>query len=184
MTDPLPKTDERKALERHLKHSAKPLVNEVQRALSRREKEFRSAITGPGEEVLRALKRREKEFRRADRAHEKLTETMAAPEKIPEEIQLELLAPWYSENKRDSRTLDLFDAIPKYLYAVTTTVPKLVRLEIPFTLRGQKYLGFVAPARVTDAQTKESRLVFPAVERTSLNVLSALLLFSKSLGQS
>ena len=49
-------------------------------------------------------------------------------EKIPEEIQLELLAPWYSENKRDSRTLDLFDAIPKYPFAVTTTTSKLERL--------------------------------------------------------
>ena len=27
---------------------------------------------------------------------------MSVSEKIPEEIQLELLAPWYSENKRDT----------------------------------------------------------------------------------
>jgi hypothetical protein len=82
-------------------------------------------------------------------------------EKIPEEIQLELLAPWYSENKRDSRTLDLFDAIPKYPFAVTTTIPKLERLEVPFTLRGQRYTALVAPARITDARTKEERLMFP-----------------------
>ena len=81
--------------------------------------------------------------------------------KIPEEIQLELLAPWYSENKRDSRTLDLFDAIPKYPFAVTTTIPKLERLEVPFTLRGQRYTALVAPARITDARTKEERLMFP-----------------------
>jgi hypothetical protein len=81
--------------------------------------------------------------------------------KIPEEIHLELLAPWYSENKRDSRTLDLFDAIPKYPFAVTTTIPKLERLEVPFTLRGQRYTALVAPARITDARTKEERLMFP-----------------------
>ena len=81
--------------------------------------------------------------------------------KIPEEVQLELLAPWYSENKRDSRTLDLFDAIPKYPFAVTTTIPKLERLEVPFTLRGQRYTALVAPARITDARTKEERLMFP-----------------------
>jgi hypothetical protein len=86
---------------------------------------------------------------------------MSVSEKIPEEIQLELLAPWYSENKRDSRTLDLFDAIPKYPFAVTTAIPKPERLEVPFTLRGQRYTAFIAPAQITDARTKEERLVFP-----------------------
>jgi hypothetical protein len=58
-------------------------------------------------------------------------------EKIPEEIQLELLAPWYSENKRDSRTLDLFDAIPKYPFSVTTTrdVPPRMVVGIRVSLR-------------------------------------------------
>jgi predicted O-linked N-acetylglucosamine transferase (SPINDLY family) len=55
----------------------------------------------------------------------------------------------------------LFDAIPKYPYVVTTTIPEPVRLEVPFTLRGQRYTAFIAPAQITDPQTKQERLVFP-----------------------
>jgi hypothetical protein len=80
---------------------------------------------------------------------------------MPDEVQLELLAPWYTQNTSESRTLELFDAIPKYPFAVTTTIPKLERLEVPFTLRGQRYTALVAPARITDARTKEERLMFP-----------------------
>ena len=39
---------------------------------------------------------------------------------MPEEIQLELLAPWYAQSTTESRTLDFFDAIPKYPFPVTT----------------------------------------------------------------
>jgi hypothetical protein len=81
--------------------------------------------------------------------------------KMPDEIQLELLAPWYTQNTSESRTLELFDAIPKYPFAVTTTIPKPERLVVPFTLRGQRYTAFIAPAQITDARTKEERLVFP-----------------------
>jgi len=80
---------------------------------------------------------------------------------MPEELQLELLAPWYTQNTSESRTLDFFDAIPKYPFAVTTTMPKPERLEVPFTLRGKKYTAFVAPAQITDAKTGQERLVFP-----------------------
>src|SRR5271165_3242605 len=80
---------------------------------------------------------------------------------MPDEVQLELLAPWYTQNTSESRTLDFFDAIPKYPFAVTTTIPKPERLEVPFTLRGKKYTAFVAPARITDARTGQERLVFP-----------------------
>jgi hypothetical protein len=80
---------------------------------------------------------------------------------MPDEIQLELLAPWYTQNTSESRTLELFDAIPKYPFAVTTNIPKPERLEVPFTLRGQRYTAFIAPAQITDARTKEERLVFP-----------------------
>src|ERR1700719_1851872 len=61
----------------------------------------------------------------------------------------------------ESRTLEFFDAIPKYPFAVTTKIPKPERLEVPFTLRGQRYTAFIAPAQITDARTKEERLVFP-----------------------
>jgi hypothetical protein len=90
--------------------------------------------------------------------HDRLRLTQA---KMPDEVQLELLAPWYTQNTSESRTLDFFDAIPKYPFAVTTTIPKPERLEVPFTLRGKKYTAFVAPARITDARTGQERLVFP-----------------------
>ena len=44
---------------------------------------------------------------------------------MPDEIQLELLAPWYTQNTSESRTLELFDAIQKYPFAVTTIIPSL-----------------------------------------------------------
>jgi hypothetical protein len=80
---------------------------------------------------------------------------------MPEEVQLELLAPWYTQNTSESRTLDFFDAIPKYPVSVTTAVPKLEPIEVPFTLGGKKYTAVIAPARIKHAQTGEQRLVFP-----------------------
>ena len=65
---------------------------------------------------------------------------------MPEEVQLELLAPWYTQNTSESRTLDFFDAIPKYPFAVTTTIEKSERIEVPFTLRGKKYTAEIVPA--------------------------------------
>jgi len=80
---------------------------------------------------------------------------------MPEEVQLELLAPWYTQNTSESRTLDFFDAIPKYPFSVTTTIGKSERIEVPFTLRGKKYTAEIVPARIKDAQTGQERLVFP-----------------------
>src|SRR5271166_4037494 len=80
---------------------------------------------------------------------------------MPEEVQLELLAPWYTQNTSESRTLDFFDAIPKYPFSVTTTIEKSERIEVPFTLRGKKYTAEIVPARIKDAQTGQERLVFP-----------------------
>ena len=65
--------------------------------------------------------------------HDRLRLTQA---KMPDEVQLELLAPWYTQNTSESRTLDFFDAIPKYPFSVTTTIAKPERIEVPFTLRG------------------------------------------------
>src|SRR5258707_10796730 len=90
--------------------------------------------------------------------HDRLRLTQA---KMSDEAQLELLAPWYTQNTSESRTLDFFDAIPKYPFAVTTTIPKPERLEVPFTLRGKKYTAFVAPARLTDARTGPERVALP-----------------------
>jgi hypothetical protein len=56
------------------------------------------------------------------------------PSPGPDEVQLELLAPWYTQNTSESRTLELFDAIPKYPYSVTTTIPAPARLEVPYYL--------------------------------------------------
>src|SRR5260370_17300861 len=90
--------------------------------------------------------------------HDRLRLTQA---KMPDELQRELLAPWYSQNTSESRTLELFDAMPKYPYPVTTTIEKPERLEISFTLRGLKYTAFITTAQITDARTAEQRLVFP-----------------------
>ena len=49
--------------------------------------------------------------------HDRLRLTQA---KMPDEEQLELLAPWYTQRPSESRTLDFFDAMPKYPFAVTT----------------------------------------------------------------
>ena len=55
--------------------------------------------------------------------HDRLRLTQA---KMPDEVQLELLAPWYTQNTSESRTLDFFDAIPKYPFSVTTTIPTVL----------------------------------------------------------
>jgi hypothetical protein len=80
---------------------------------------------------------------------------------MPDEVQLELLAPWYTQNTSESRTLDFFDAIPKYPYSVTTTIPTAQRIEAPFTLHGKKYIAEILPAQIKDAETGQERLVFP-----------------------
>src|SRR6516165_3653378 len=43
--------------------------------------------------------------------HDRLRLTQA---KMPDEVKLELLAPWYTQNTSESRTLGFFDAIPKF----------------------------------------------------------------------
>jgi hypothetical protein len=80
---------------------------------------------------------------------------------MPDEAQLELLAPWYTQNTSESRTLDFFDAIPKYPFAVTTAIEKAERIQAPFTLRGKKYVAEILPAQIKDAKSGQERLVFP-----------------------
>jgi hypothetical protein len=80
---------------------------------------------------------------------------------MPEEVQLELLAPWYAKETSESRTLDLFDAIPKYPFPTTTTSTKADRIQAPFTLRGKRYLAEILPAQIKDTKTGRERLVFP-----------------------
>jgi hypothetical protein len=96
--------------------------------------------------------------------HDRLRLTQA---KMSDEEQLELLAPWYTQNTRESRTLDFFDAIPKYPFAVTTGIPKPERIEVPFTLRGKKYTAFVAPAQITEHGQARNGLSFQEVEKNS-----------------
>jgi hypothetical protein len=90
--------------------------------------------------------------------HDRLRLTQA---KMSDEAQLELLAPWYTQNTSESHTLDFFDAIPKYPVSVTTAVAKLEPIEVPFSLLGKKYTALISPARVKLAETGEQRLVFP-----------------------
>jgi hypothetical protein len=80
---------------------------------------------------------------------------------MSEEIQLELLAPWYAQSTNESRTLDFFDAIPKYPFPVTTVITKAERVQAPFILRGKKYVAEILPAQIKDSDTGQERLIFP-----------------------
>ena len=88
------------------------------------------------------------------------TEIASNGAKVPEDVQLELLAPWYARDASESRTLDLFDAIPKYPFPVTTTIAKAERVQAPFTLRGKKYVAEILPAQIKDVNTGRERLVY------------------------
>ena len=74
--------------------------------------------------------------------------------------QLQLLAPWYSQNGRDSRTLNLFDAVPKYPFPTTRFVESSEPIEAAFTIQGRRYLAEVWPAQIKLA-SGEVRLAFP-----------------------
>jgi hypothetical protein len=80
--------------------------------------------------------------------------------KTPDEVQLELLAPWYTQKSGESRTLDFFDAIPKYPFSVTTSIAKAERIEAYFTLHGKRYLAEILPAQIKDPATGHEKLVF------------------------
>jgi hypothetical protein len=80
---------------------------------------------------------------------------------MSEEVQLELLAPWYAQSTNESRTLDFFDAIPKYPFPTTTTIRNVERVQATFTLHGKKYLAEILPAQIKDAQSGQEKLVFP-----------------------
>jgi hypothetical protein len=80
--------------------------------------------------------------------------------KMPDEVQLELLAPWYTQKSGESRTLDFFDAIPKYPFSVTTSISKAERIQVPFTLHGKRYLAEILPAQIKDLATGSEKLVF------------------------
>jgi hypothetical protein len=78
-------------------------------------------------------------------------------QRIPDEVQLELLAPWYTQNTSESRTLDFFDAIPKYPFPVTTTITKAERIQSPFTLRRRRYVAEILPTQIKDGETGQER---------------------------
>ena len=81
-------------------------------------------------------------------------------EKISDEqMQLQLLAPWYAKGVDESRTLDFFDAIPKYPFPTTRTVERPDREMGTFTIRGERFIAEILPAQI---QVKGiERLVFP-----------------------
>jgi hypothetical protein len=79
---------------------------------------------------------------------------------MPDEVQLEVLAPWYAQDTSESRTIDFFDVIPKYPFPITTTIAKAERIQAPFSLHRKKYLAEILPAQIKD-ETGQERLVFP-----------------------
>ena len=95
--------------------------------------------------------------------HDRLRLTQA---KMPDEDQLELLAPWYTQNTSESRTLDFFDAIPKYPFALLRRIPKRSDIEAPFTLHGKKYTAEILAGADQRRRTRtRNGLSFPGVER-------------------
>jgi hypothetical protein len=80
---------------------------------------------------------------------------------VPEEIQLELLGPWYAQRPEDTRTLELFDASPKYPFAVTRFVDRAQRIVVNFDFKGDTYRSEIVPAQIKDSKTGLERLVFP-----------------------
>src|SRR6516225_1995964 len=109
--------------------------------------------------------------------HDRLRLTQA---KMPDEVQLELLAPWYTQNTSESRTLDFFDAIPKYPFAVTTTIPKPndLRCRLPFGVRSIP--RSLRRRRLQTHGQARNGLSFLGVERNSSNAHSALSRYNKS----
>jgi hypothetical protein len=90
---------------------------------------------------------------------------------VSEAIQLELLTPWYAQRPNDTRTLDLYDAVVKFPFAVTTYVTEAERITTEFRFRDKYYRSEILPAQIKDGKTGVERLVFPGgreelVERT------------------
>jgi hypothetical protein len=77
------------------------------------------------------------------------------------DVQLELLAPWYAQRPEDSRTLDLFDAVPKYPFATTRFVDQAERIAVDFKFASKLYRAEILPAQIKDSKTGQERLVFP-----------------------
>jgi hypothetical protein len=80
---------------------------------------------------------------------------------VSDQIQLELLAPWYAQRPEDTRTLDLFDALPKYPFSITKFVDRAERIDTKFKFRDKYYYSAILPAQIRDPKTGEERLVFP-----------------------
>jgi hypothetical protein len=69
------------------------------------------------------------------------------------DVQLELLAPWYAQRPEDSRTLDLFDAVPKYPFATTRFVDQAERIAVDFKFGTRLYRSEILPAQIKDSKT-------------------------------
>ena len=96
--------------------------------------------------------------------HDRLRLTQA---EMSDEAQLELLAPWYTQNTSESRTLDFFDAIPKYPFAVTTRSQSLndLRYRLPFGVKS--ILRSLRRRRLQTHGQARNGLSFREVERNS-----------------
>jgi hypothetical protein len=82
-------------------------------------------------------------------------------EPTPQAIQLELLAPsFFTGNHEESRTLDLFDAIPKYPYQRTRVVGKSQVLTTHFDSGGVKYTAKIMTAQIEDPASDKVLNVF------------------------
>ncbi|MEI8294979.1 MAG: hypothetical protein WCG04_00445 [Alphaproteobacteria bacterium] len=79
----------------------------------------------------------------------------------PQAIQLELLAPWFGAASDESRTLDLFDAIPKYPFPTTRVVSEPTRITASFTVGKESYSVEIVNAQIKDKSTQKEILVFP-----------------------
>lgn len=86
---------------------------------------------------------------------------LKAREPTPRTIQLELLAPWFAGRGDESRTLDLFDAIPKYPFPTTRVVSEPTRIPASFEAGKETYTAEIVNAQIKDKTTGKEILVFP-----------------------
>ena len=91
--------------------------------------------------------------------HDRLRLTQA---KMPDEVQLELLAPWYTQNTSESRTLDLFDAMPEVPVSRSRRRSKSLnelRYHLPFEVKSIPRI--LRRRRLKTHRHGQERLVFP-----------------------
>ncbi len=89
-----------------------------------------------------------------------MNDSVTPNNQVPAHLQLPLFEGWLGKTEHESRTLDLFDAMPKYAFTRTTIVTRATIIEASFTFQGHTYRSEITPATLKD-ETGKPRLIFP-----------------------